>query len=391
MADQPVKLPIADWATRMNAFLAATLEAIGNQWARPAQVFGIVLAALAVRYLVKLAFDRLARRLERTATLYDDAVLEAARKPIGWSIWIFGTLLAAQVTGQGSRAQLFEHIGALRDLAAIVLLAWFAVRFVRFVETHVGDPRYRKRPVDPSTAAVVGKLLRASVLITAMLLSLQAVGVSISGVLAFGGLGGLAVGFAARDLLANFFGALLIFLDRPFAVGDWIRSPDREIEGTVEEIGWRVTRVRTFDQRPLYVPNSVFSSITVENPSRMTNRRIYEVIGLRYDDLAVLPTILEDIRRMLIEHEAIDTTRTLMVNFLHFGPSSVDVMVYTFTKTTVWTEFHAIKEDVLLRIAAIVRQHGAQTAFPTRTVHLRTPADAPPVPGPPPVASSVRN
>ena len=82
-------------------------------------------------------------------------------------------------------------------------------------------------------------------------------------------MGGIAVGFAARDLLANFLGGLSIFMDRPFAVGDWIRSPDREIEGTVEDVGWRVTRIRTFDQRPLYVPNSVFSTVALENPSRL--------------------------------------------------------------------------------------------------------------------------
>ena len=90
--------------------------------------------------------------------------------------------------------------------------------------------------------------------------------------------------FAAKDLLANFFGGLTIYLDRPFAVGDWIRSPDREIEGTVERIGWRLTLIRTFDKRPLYIPNAVFTTIAVENPSRMHNRRIYETIGIRYDD-----------------------------------------------------------------------------------------------------------
>ena len=108
-------------------------------------------------------------------------------------------------------------------------------------ETHVGDLGYRKdRQVDRTTAAAISKLLRASALITGVLLVMQALGFSIAGVLAFGGIGGIAVGFAARDLLANFFGALMIFLDRPFSVGDWIRSPDKEIEGTVEEVGWRL-------------------------------------------------------------------------------------------------------------------------------------------------------
>ena len=140
--------------------------------------------------------------------------------------------------------------------------------------------------IDQTTIDAIAKLLRISVIIIGFLIALQSIGYSISGVLAFGGVGGIAVGFAARDLLANFFGGLMIYMDRPFNVGDWIRSPDKEIEGTVEKIGWRSTTIRTFDKRPLHVPNSIFSNISVENPSRMSNRRIKETIGIRYDDLS---------------------------------------------------------------------------------------------------------
>ena len=355
-------------------------------WGTYLYVFLIVFATLVIRFLVKLLFDRLARQLERTHNLYDDAVLAAARKPIGWAIWTFGILFAAEVIGRDSESELFAYVDPLRDVAGIILLAWFAIRFIGFVESHVADPEYRKQPMDRTTAAVIGKLLRASVLITALLAVLQSLGFSIAGVLAFGGLGGLAVGFAARDLLANFFGALMIFLDRPFAVGDWIRSPDREIEGTVEDIGWRLTRIRTFDQRPLYVPNAAFTTLSVENPSRMRNRRIYEIIGIRYDDISVLSEVIDDVRDMLVNHEAIDTKRTLMVNFLDFGPSSLDIMVYTFTKTTVWTEFHTIKEDVLFKIAAIIEGHGAEFAFPTRTLHVASAPSPEPDPANPPAA-----
>ena len=359
------------------AWIEAVDEALaGDAWG--VYVFIIVFVTLLLRVFVKLAFDRLAKQLEKTNNLYDDAVLAAGRKPIGWAIWSFGILFAAEVTGRDSDAEIFAYVGAVRDVVAILLISWFAIRVIGFVEGHIADPTYRKEPVDKTTAAVIGKLLRVSVLITAMLMAMQSLGFSIAGVLAFGGLGGLAVGFAARDLLANFFGALMIFLDRPFAVGDWVRSPDREIEGTVEEIGWRLTRIRTFDQRPLYVPNSTFTTLTVENPSRMYNRRIYEIVGIRYDDLASLEGVIDDVRDMLVNHEAIDTGRTLMVNFLSFGPSSLDVMIYTFTKTTVWTEFHAIKQDVLLKIAAIVERHGAQMAFPTRTLHIASKPDAEP-------------
>ncbi|MDA0423769.1 mechanosensitive ion channel family protein, partial [Stutzerimonas frequens] len=153
-------------------------------------------------------------------------------------------------------------------------------------------------------------------------------------------------------------------------VGDWIRSPDKEIEGTVEYIGWRLTRIRTFDKRPLYVPNATFANIAVENPSRMSNRRIYEHIGVRYDDAAKVKQIVDGVREMLRAHPEIDTRQTLIVHLNRFGPSSLDFMVYTFTKTTNWVKFHEIKEDVMLKIADIIFSHGAEFAFPTQTVHL---------------------
>lgn len=351
------------------------------EWLNPgetlwvAEVFGVVLGTLLLRFVMKLVLDRFARRLESTSNLYDDALLEAARRPLGWFIWIMGIALAAEMLAPHAQSDLFGYIDPIREVAVIFLLAWFAVRCIRFVESHVADPSYRESPVDPATASAVGKLVRASVVITAVLICLQTLGFSVSGVLAFGGIGGIAVGFAARDLLANFFGALMIFLDRPFSVGDWIRSPDRNIEGTVEDIGWRLTRIRTFDARPLYVPNSVFTSISVETPSRMTNRRIYETIGVRYDDVAVVPMILQSIREMLRSHPAIDTERTLMVNFNAFGPSALDFFIYTFTRTTVWTEYHEIKEGVLLQVAQIIAAHGAEIAFPTQTLHIATPAE----------------
>jgi len=343
------------------------------------EVFLIVLATATLRLLLKIVLDRLARQFSKTHNLYDDALLEAARKPLGWSVWVLGIALAAEAVGGGTSAEIFSGIPTARDVAVVWLLVWFGVRFISFVETHLIDPQYGVASIDVTTAKAIGKLLRATVLITGALLALEAFGFSISGVLAFGGIGGIAIGFAARDLLANFFGALMIFMDRPFSVGDWIRSPDREIEGTVEEIGWRLTRIRTFDKRPLYIPNSVFASLAVENPSRMHNRRIYEVVGLRYDDISSMGQVVDEVRTMLLSHEDIDTSQTLMVNFVEFGPSSVDFFVYCFTKTTVWADFHVIKQDILLKIADIVSHNKAEIAFPTQTVHV--------LPEPPAVAN----
>ena len=340
----------------------------GQGWVM--EVFIIVLLALVANLVVRKLFDRLEVQLEKTKNPWDDALLASARKPLGHFIWLIGITWAIEVIQVASPATIFEAVGSIRDILVVVLLTMFLIRFIKLTEANLVSKSFNHDPVDETTAAAIGKLLRAAVLITSALVMLQTFGYSISGVLAFGGVGGIAIGFAAKDLLSNFFGGLMIYLDRPFKVGDWIRSPDQDIEGTVEYIGWRTTRIRTFSQRPLYIPNSTFASISVENPSRMLNRRIYETIGVRYEDADKLATIVEQVEAMLREHPAIDLNKTLMVNFNAFAPSSLDFFIYTFTKTTDWAKYHAIKQDVLLRIHTIIADLGGEMAFPTSTVHL---------------------
>ena len=335
------------------------------------QVFIVVFISLMVDFFQKRVLNRLARKFELTKNLWDDALINALRTPLSLLIWVVGIAFAAQIVEKNTAAAIFAAVIPIRDVSVIAIITWFLIRLVGEVEKNFirmhgqGAQRF-----DPTTANALSKLLRASILITASLVAMQTLGYSISGVLAFGGIGGIAIGFAAKDLLANFFGGLMIYLDRPFAVGEWIRSPDRDIEGTVEHIGWRLTRIRTFDKRPLYVLNATFASIAVQNPSRMSHRRIHETIGIRYDDAAKMAEIVADVKTMLLNHPDIDQDQILMVNFNSFGPSSLDFFVYTFTRTTVWAEYHEVKEKVLLAIYNIIVAHGAEVAFPTSTIHV---------------------
>ena len=334
------------------------------------EVFIVVFLTLLASFVLGRMLNRLALKLERTRNIWDDILLEALRRPAMLLVWAVGLAWAARIIDQRTDTTLLAIVEPARDVVVIVLLTWFLLRLIRGVEGGLMDPERLQKPMDETTAHALSKLLRASVIITAVLVVLQSMGYSISGVLAFGGIGGIAVGFAAKDLLANFFGGLMVYLDRPFAVGDWIRSPDQQIEGTVEYIGWRQTRIRTFDKRPLYVPNATFANISVENPSRMTNRRIYETVGVRYDDARQVKAIVDAVRDMLERHPDIDTGQTLIVNLNAFGPSSLDFFIYCFTQTTNWVAFHGIKQDVMLKIIDIVDQHGAEIAFPTQTLHL---------------------
>lgn len=334
------------------------------------KVFIVVFSTLALNFVVNRFLLRLDARLQRTRNPWDNMLVESAHTPLRMFIWLVGLSIAAEISDN----KLDEHFAGIvlriREIGIIVILTWFLLRCVKGVETILISGRASKIPVDYTTASAISKLLRAAVIITSALVILQNMGYSISGVLAFGGIGGIAVGFAAKDLLANFFGGLMVYLDRPFAVGDWIRSPDKNIEGTVEHIGWRQTRIRTFDKRPLYVPNATFSTISVENPSRMSHRRINETIGVRYDDFSKLPEIIAAIKTMISQHEEIDTDETFMVNFNQFGPSSLDFFIYCYTRTTVWVKYHEVKQDVLFKAMRIIEEHDAEVAFPTRTLHV---------------------
>ncbi len=339
------------------------------QWSWVLSVFIVVLFTVLSSFFAKKLLLKLTKALLKTKTQWDDAAIVAATRPLTWLIWIIGISFAADIIYIKTAVPVFQAVAPIRDVGVLGCFTWFLLRFIKESESVFSNPE-GESSLDKHTVEATGKLLRLAIIITAVLVTLQTLGYSISGVLAFGGVGGIAIGFAAKDLLANFFGGLLIYLDRPFKVGDWISSPDRSLEGTVEKIGWRMTQVRTFDKRPLYVPNSIFTNIIVENPSRMSNRRIYETIGIRYDDIKQIETIATQVKDMLLQHIEIDTNQTLMVNFNEFSDSSVDFFVYTFTKTTDWVKFHQIKQDVLLRISEIIEVNQAEIAFPTTTVLL---------------------
>lgn len=326
-----------------------------------------VLANAVAHFLLRHA-EKLTRLANGT---WDDALIKAAKRPVPVVVWLIGITLAADIVGKESSAAIFDSVPQVRNVGIILCLAWFLVRLIRNVAHNIIALHEEKGDeVDRTTIDALSKLARLTVVITTALVAMQTLGFSVSGILAAGGIGGLALGFAAKDLLANFFGGLTIYLDRPFSVGDWIRSPDKEIEGTVECISWRHTRVRGFNKNPIYVPNALFTTIVVENPTRMTNRRIKETVGIRYEDIGVMDAIVADVKAMLQNHPEIDTNQTLIVNFTTFGPSSLDFFIYTFTKTKDWVHYHAVKQDVLLKVAGVIDRHGAQIAFPTRTLHI---------------------
>lgn len=344
-----------------------------------AQLGLILVGALFAHFLAHVVLRHAQRVTALTPSAWDDALFEAARRPLPALVWVIALSMLFATVREPAALTWFDSVQPFREIGIVLCLAWFLLRFSDHAAANViRQHEARGEEVDHTTVDAISKLARLVTLIVTVLIVMQTLGFSVSGLLAAGGIGGIAIGFAAKDLLANFFGGLTIYMDRPFSVGDWIRSPDKDIEGTVEYISWRHTRVRRFNKNPLYVPNAVFTSIAVENPSRMSHRRIKETIGLRYQDIGQIAAIVAEVKAMLQNHPEIDTRQTLIVNFNTFGPSALDFFIYTFTKTVDWTYYHTVKQDVLLKVAVIIAQHGAEIAYPTQTVHLQSSPIHPP-------------
>ena len=330
-----------------------------------------ILAYLIIASIALLLWRYLRRRI--FIHRHWQMITAAISAPI--TFFIIGTCLCQIARSIANRFTLafLESLNseASQTIVVVTTFFWGMLRLLSVAEKIYDRPiNINDAKIDASTVHAGFRLARYIVIIIAAITAIDSLGYSITGFLAFGGIGGAVIAFAAQKTLANIFSGLIIFTERPFVIGDWIRCPGTHIEGVVKDIGWRTTQLETFDKRPLYVPNSLFSENSIENPQRMLNRRIYEYMGLRYQDIAKMPAILADIRQMINAHPNIAQQEIQMVNFDQYGESSINFFIYAMTQTTEWAEFHHIKEDVLFKIAKIVERHNAEFAFPTRTLHL---------------------
>jgi MscS family membrane protein len=363
-----------------------TLSTFGKFWALATSVWetgvfgrsiGELLVALAIfgaffllrglfaRYLLSI-FERWTRRTRNTL---DDALRHAVIDPLKFLFLILGVFFATQYLAfTGTTELIAENIN--RSLIAIAIF-WT----LRNAIEPLGDVvrgmnlMLTREIVDwMITGARVGVILIGAATV------LQIWGIQVAPIIAGLGLFGVAVALGAQDLFRNLIGGVSILIERRFGLGDWIKV-DGIVEGTVEKIGFRSTLVRRFDQAPVYVPNQHLSDNAVTNFSAMTFRRISWSIGLEYRTThEQLRTIRDGIEAYLTGNEDFvqPPAAALFVRIDAFNASSIDLMVYCFTRTTVWGEWLELKEKLAFRIKEIVEEAGAGFAFPSQSVYVET-------------------
>lgn len=334
--------------------------------------FLAILAALFARSVVRRILERhLMKFAEKTRTKIDDMVLAAFNRPVGVAIMLGGILTALLIMG------LPEHVYKIViDVFKVLFAAvgtWLAFRLIDVLaEVLTGAAARTDSKLDDQLVPFIRKSAKIFVGVVAFVLIVQNMGYSVSGLLAGLGLGGLALALAAQDTLSNVFGSATILLDRPFRVGDWICTD--KVEGVVEEVGFRSTKVRTFAKTLVTVPNSVLANLAIDNFSAMPKRRVKIALGVTYETNAEqMEQALEAIKKILREHKDV-SQEFFLVSFTDFGPSSLDILVYYFTTTTVWEEYLQVRQEVNLAIMRALEGLGLSIAFPTQTVYVRNAA-----------------
>lgn len=333
---------------------------------------GLALVAIVAGFVAGRMVFRLLRKLESNVPERSvrRAVLQAIDEPVLWvfrgvGIWAALSLLPMPETS----FDLHRFLNTVYQALTVGLATWLGVRTIELLcQLWQFRASRTEDTYDDQLVPLVRKTGKVFVVVIGTVMVLQNMNYDVGSLLAGLGIGGAALAFASKDTVANFFGSLVIFIDRPFQIGDWVQIG--AVEGTVEEVDIRVTRIRTFSNSLVVVPNSQMTVTAIENWSRMQKRRIKLTLGVTYDatpdqvrqGVAAIREIIENDERFMQDFH--------LVNFNDFGESSLEIFCYFFTQTTNWAEYMQIREEFLLQVMDRFKDIGLSFAFPTRTVHF---------------------
>ncbi len=329
-------------------------------------LFFLFLRRVFTRYFFKL----LLKLAHKSATDIDTNFLLAFEGPLGMLFIILSIYFALTILPLTS----YQNYLLLKFLrvALIVLVTWGLYNLSGTI-LHEGTAQKLGLQVDRILIPFLSKVLKVVIIALALSVIAQEWGYEVSGLIAGLGLGGLAVALAAQDALSNIFGGIIIITDKPFTIGDWISTPS--VEGTVEDITFRSTKIRGFAHSLVSVPNAKLADEPITNWTRMGKRRINFYLGVTYTTPpAKLKKCVQLIRELLENHPGVHQ-ETIFVHFERFNESSLDIFLYFFTITTNWGEFLKIKEEINFSIMEILEREGVSVAFPSRSLYLETPLE----------------
>lgn len=343
------------------------------------EAIALIIFVLIFNFLAKWVLKRLHHRYERQKKIWKDSFVRALYLPLSYYVWFFAIMHTIDIVGENIEKGLsVETMHMILAVGAVLAFAWFAMRWKHNIVQHMlFKSKNREITIDPGKIDAIDKIATIAIIFFVILVLLEVTNRSVNTLIAFSGVGGLALAFASQEIISNFFGGLMIYLTQPFTIGDWIHLPEKNIEGIVEEIGWYMTRIRSLDKRPIYIPNSIFTKIVVITPSRMSHRQIKENIPLRPSDLPNLKPIIKDMREMFQQDPDIDRNQPILVNLSGFGDYSLDIAISVYTIAIDTAGYMRVKENILYKISSILQKYNAEIAShytPTHQITLIDPS-----------------
>jgi MscS family membrane protein len=324
-----------------------------------------ILFLLFRKFFTLIVLTTLQKLAQYTTTYYDDRVISALKAPIRFAFIIIAMHLFFLIIFKET-----EFIKNILNTLIVYDVFWailsvtealrglahkFAGRFSSDLSKEVGN-----------FILTILKILISGVGLGAVL---QVWGINVTALVASLGIGGLAFALAAKDAASNLFGSFSLLADQSIRIGEWIKV--KGVEGTVEDIGMRTTKIRSFGKSLITVPNQIVANNPIENFSRRGVRRIKMRIGLTYSTNSTqINNIVEEIKYMLHNHDSISQKETLLVNFESFGDSALNIFIYTFTSTANWAKYLDTREDVHLQIMKIVEDNNSSFAFPSQSIYV---------------------
>ncbi|NEU29541.1 mechanosensitive ion channel family protein [bacterium LRH843] len=352
--------------TRWNEFVRSVAQI---EWGDACTALAIFVVFLLFRKIfTKYIFKMIVAMSKKTPTKVFTNVLFAFERPLHIFWIVLGTYMALMYLPFNITT--IEFVKHMYRSIIIMLIGWGLYNYTS-VRSMTFNHLTRNFDIDENNMLLpfLSKILRFTVVALMIVVIASEWGYSISGFVAGLGLGGLAFALAAQETLANFFGGIVIITEKPFAKGDWIETPT--VEGTVEDITFRSSKIRTFANAVVTVPNSTLSKEPITNWTKMKKRRITFSLGVAYGTpKKKLDSCVRRIETLLRTNNDIHQ-ELIMVRFNEFSHSGMDIYLYFFTKTTVWTEWFRVKEEINFAILQILEDEGVSVALPARDLYIR--------------------
>jgi len=323
---------------------------------------GIVFVA-AIQYAGAMLAKRLKKRL--SAVGWKTAFFQAVRGPWLLALWTIGIVFVIDVASvKFDFSTIMNYLSPARSAVVVGAVVWLFLRWKVEIQKTIYQRAGKK--IDPTTFQIIGKLATIAVFVFAALIMLQLFGIDTAPLLAFGGVGAASIGFAGKDVIANFCSGLILQISRPFVVGDEIALPEKHLEGVIEEIGWFRTTIRDLDKRELYLPNNCFSTMLLVNASRMTHRRLKQVLQIPFEAIGKVGELTAKIKEEISEIAGIDKGQAIHVYLRTFGDWALQLEIEAFSKHTRKDAFNALQQQVLLAVHHVFEGAGVSPAIPVQ-------------------------